>query len=364
MTADKGSVNKGTTPSRKDNSSIYYFKMLLFVSFCIFSVGGVMSFFRTEKRDLTISSLLNGNNQWKQQNSASFFSQHAQGQKPEALFISCSDSRVSPSAITQSRIGQLFEFRNIANLALSKDKSLQAVLHYAVSKLHIKHIIICGHYGCGGIQTAMKITDNNLQVESEISEWLKPIITLYKENKRLLSQLLDPEKRYKKLVELNVESQVTHLENSAFIKAFKRNNEMGMPIIHGAVYDLETGKLKFLGASLAVMSASVLKDKIGLEIKRLDRFAKSNNPFLFIGAHKKALEIKKLMKKLSDDDLLAGITQTDSELYLALNKKRTLPFSFWCPNLGGYFSRKSQTLLSLGPLDNEEKSSEYASLKC
>tara|TARA_B110000879_G_scaffold212092_1_gene306917 strand:- start:1524 stop:2486 length:963 start_codon:yes stop_codon:yes gene_type:complete len=310
---------------------------------------------RPETKNTTINSILNGNKQWQRKHSAAFFSQHSLGQKPEALFISCSDSRVTPSEISQSSIGKLFEFRNVANLTLAKDQSLQAVVRYAVSHLKIQHIIICGHYGCGGIKAAINIAEKNTPVETELSNWLKPIVTLYQDNKIILSEIKDSAQRYKRLVELNVNAQVSNLENIPFIKNIKHSNEKEIPIIQGAVYDLATGELKILNNAPPAISASKLKENIELQVLRLQQLSISKNPFLRIGAQEKYLAIQSAMQTLNHLTLPAAYEETDSTLYQALNKKRTLPFSFISIKQGSFFSSKSQTILSLQSTDENEE---------
>ena len=139
--------------------------------------------------------MLDGNRAWAQQclsESPEYFHDLASGQHPEYLWIGCSDSRVSADEITGTRPGEIFVHRNVANLVVHRDINVMAVLQYAVELLEIKHVIVCGHYGCGGIEAG------------PIDDWLKNIRDVYQRYQREIDNIKDPQKRAHRLAELNV----------------------------------------------------------------------------------------------------------------------------------------------------------------
>lgn len=166
-----------------------------------------------------------------------FFETHAETQKPEFLWIGCSDSRVPAEEITGTEPGELFVHRNIANLVLHTDFNMLSVLQYAVEVLKVRHVIVCGHYNCGGVKNAMSRKDLGL-----INKWLRNIKDVYRLNSRELEAIGDAQKRYDRLVELNVTEQVQNVAETSIVqKAWKSDQR---PTIHGWVYDLRTGYLK------------------------------------------------------------------------------------------------------------------------
>ncbi|MFT3932088.1 MAG: carbonic anhydrase [Chitinophagaceae bacterium] len=166
-----------------------------------------------------------------------YFSRLATNQEPEFLWIGCSDSRVPANKITGTNPGELFVHRNIANVVMDNDLNALSVIEYAVNYLKVKHIIVCGHYGCGGVKAAM--TDNSFGI---LDEWLLNIKKVYNSNRAEIDAIADPEQRTNLLVECNVKQQVINISKTASIqKAWKNNN---LPQIHGWVYDLKDGLLK------------------------------------------------------------------------------------------------------------------------
>jgi len=166
-----------------------------------------------------------------------YFHATAKDQKPEFLWIGCSDSRVPAEDITGTEPGELFVHRNIANLVLHTDFNVLSVLQYAVEALKVKHIIVCGHYNCGGVKNAMLRKDLGL-----INKWLRHIKDVYRQHARELETIGDEQARYDRLVELNVAEQVQNLAETSFVqKAWRRDQR---PCLHGWVYDLRTGYLK------------------------------------------------------------------------------------------------------------------------
>lgn len=182
--------------------------------------------------------LLNDNKHWaekKIKEDPGFFERLLHVQTPEFLWIGCSDSRVPPNEITQTEPGEIFIHRNVANLVVNTDVNLMSVLDYAVNHLKIKHVVVCGHYGCGGVKAAMSNGDFN-QV---LNMWLRNIKDIYRIHRKELEAEKDEEKRVNRLVELNVKEQVLNLAKTAIIqKAWAHENR---PELHGWVYDLHDG---------------------------------------------------------------------------------------------------------------------------
>lgn len=193
----------------------------------------------------TYYALLDGNKKWvkeRLEQDPEFFERLAKGQKPEVLWIGCSDSRVPATEITGTRPGDIFVHRNIANMVVHSDMNMLSVLDYAVNVLKVKHVIVCGHYGCGGVKAAMEHNQFGL-----IDNWLRFIKDVYRLHAEELDGIADTEERFKRLVELNVIEQVFDLTKTSIIQnAWANRNE---PRIHGWVYELSTGLIKDLGVS-------------------------------------------------------------------------------------------------------------------
>ena len=184
--------------------------------------------------------LLLANKAWVQDRlalSPDYFSRLADEQTPEYLWIGCSDSRVPAESITGAEAGELFVHRNIANQVSHTDFNLLSVLQFAVDVLKVKHIIVCGHYGCGGIKNA--ISHKHLGL---IDHWLGNIKDIYHAHKEELDNIADVDQRNRRMVELNVQSQLWHLAEFSIIQAaWQKENR---PFLHGWVYDLHTGYIK------------------------------------------------------------------------------------------------------------------------
>jgi carbonic anhydrase len=185
--------------------------------------------------------LLLENKAWAQEkieDDPEFFSRLSQIQTPEFLWIGCSDSRVPANEITNTQPGEIFVHRNIANLVVHTDVNLLSVLEYAVNYLKVKHVIVCGHYGCGGVKAAM----TNHDFKQVLNMWLRNIKDVYRLHRQELDGISEEEKRFDRLVELNVIEQVHHLAKTSIIqRAWKRDN---YPHIHGWVYSLNDGLIK------------------------------------------------------------------------------------------------------------------------
>lgn len=165
-----------------------------------------------------------------------FFKDSAKGQQPAFLWIGCADSRVPPNEITKTDPGQIFVHRNIANLVVQTDMNMLSVLQYAVEVLEVSHVIVCGHYGCGGVKTAMGQHQYGL-----IDNWLRQIKDTQNYYWKQLSEL-DEDARFDRLVELSVIEQVYNLGKTNIIQNAWANRKA--PYLHGWVYDIRTGYIK------------------------------------------------------------------------------------------------------------------------
>jgi carbonic anhydrase len=194
----------------------------------------------------TIKDLLNGNVEWVNntlERDPTFFDQLSEGQSPQFLWIGCSDSRVPATEITNALPGSIFVQRNIANMVVYTDTNLLSVVYYAVKVLKVKHIIVCGHYGCGGVQAAMSNEKFGF-----LDNWLMHIKDVYQTNQDELDKITDEKQRLDRYVELNVLEQVKNLSKVSFIQDSWDEGEF--PYIHGWVYSLKDGLIKDLGGSV------------------------------------------------------------------------------------------------------------------
>lgn len=172
-------------------------------------------------------------------NSPEFFKELSQGQNPDYLYIGCSDSRVPANEITGLDIGDLFVHRNIANLVPSNDLSSHSVLKYAIDVLKVKHIVVCGHYGCGGVHEAMQPHSHG-----ELDNWLRNVRDVYRFHFDELDSIKDEEKKYDRLVELNVIEQCVNIMKLSFLQ--QSYLDRALPLVHACVWDMRTGYLKDL----------------------------------------------------------------------------------------------------------------------
>lgn len=165
-----------------------------------------------------------------------FFEHLSKGQTPEFLYIGCSDSRVTAEEMTGILPGQMFVHRNIANLVPNNDSSSASVIEYAINHLQVKHVVVCGHYFCGGVKAAMQAQDLGI-----LNPWLRNIRDVYRLHKDELNAITDENKRYNRLVELNVEEQCFNVIKQAVYQ--KHYIKDGFPTVHGWVFDVASGKL-------------------------------------------------------------------------------------------------------------------------
>jgi len=186
--------------------------------------------------------LLGDNQRWVAERLAErpdYFTRLETGQDPEYVWIGCSDSRVPAETVTGCQPGELFVHRNVGNQVVHTDLNMLTVIFYAVERLRVKHIIVCGHYGCGGVAAAMSHHDFGL-----INRWLQNIKDCAERHQAELDGIADGEARSHRLVELNVIEQVEHLAKTSVIQRAWR--EEGRPWLHGWVYEMGTGRLKEL----------------------------------------------------------------------------------------------------------------------
>ena len=186
-----------------------------------------------------IEELLNNNKAFVEEElrrDPSYFEKLAEGQHPEFLWVGCSDSRVAPNLITATEAGDMFVHRNIANLVVQTDVNLLSVLQYAVDVLQVNHVIVCGHYGCGGVKAAMGHEHHGL-----IDNWLRTIKDTQNYYWKQL-QPLDEPARFDRLVELNVIEQVYNLGKTSTVQNAWMTH--GRPYLHGWVFDLGTGYIR------------------------------------------------------------------------------------------------------------------------
>lgn len=189
-----------------------------------------------------IKKLILENKAWAQSKieaDPEYFAKMARDQKPEYLWIGCSDSRVPPSEITNTDPGEMFVHRNIANLVVHTDINFLSVLQYAVENLKVRHVIVCGHYNCGGVRAAT--THQSLGL---IDNWVRNIEDTYFSHKVEVDAIKDEPSRVNRLVELSVMAQVRNLSHTSIIQRAWKTNQM--PYVHGWVYDINTGLIKQL----------------------------------------------------------------------------------------------------------------------
>ena len=182
--------------------------------------------------------IFENNRKWVAEKKATdqeFFEHLSHGQNPDFLYIGCSDSRVTAEEMMGAQAGEVFVHRNIANLVSNNDLNAMSVIKYAVAYLQVKHIVVCGHYGCGGVKASMEPQDLGI-----LNPWLRNIRDVYRLHREELNAL-EGNDRYMRLVELNVEEQCLNVMKTTVVqKTYQKN---GYPIVHGWVFDIRTGGL-------------------------------------------------------------------------------------------------------------------------
>lgn len=196
--------------------------------------------------DKLYANLLENNKRWVAKQleiDPEFFENLSKGQKPPLLWIGCADSRVPANEIIGAQPGEVFVHRNIANMVIHSDMNMLSVLDYAINVLEVKHVIVCGHYGCGGVQTAMKNAHIGI-----IDNWIRHIKDVYRLNQEELNAIADEKERFDRFVEINVIEQVKDLAKTSIVQgAWKNGKKFG---IHGWVYGIENGYIKDLNISM------------------------------------------------------------------------------------------------------------------
>ncbi len=187
---------------------------------------------------MDIKQIFENNRRWiaeKLKQDKDYFKNLSKGQTPEILYIGCSDSRVSAEELMGVQPGEVFVHRNIANMVPNTDLSVMSVINYAVSHLKVQHVVICGHYYCGGVKAAMQSADLGL-----LNPWLRNIRDVYRIHKKKLEVITDEEEKYRRLVELNVQEQCINLIKTPDVQ--KAYTERAFTV-HGWVFDIRTGML-------------------------------------------------------------------------------------------------------------------------
>jgi carbonic anhydrase len=192
------------------------------------------------------AKLLDNNKIWvesKLSQDPDFFKKLSSGQKPPVLWIGCADSRVPANEIIGAQPGEVFVHRNIANMVVHSDMNMLSVLDYAVNVLEVKHVIVCGHYGCGGVQTAM--TNKHVGL---IDNWIRHIKDVYRFHQDELNAIADEKQRFDRFVELNVVEQVLDLAKTSIVQgAWERGQNLH---VHGWVYDIRDGLINDLDITI------------------------------------------------------------------------------------------------------------------
>ncbi len=187
---------------------------------------------------MDLNKVFENNQKWikdKLDQDSDFFDSLGKGQSPELLYIGCSDSRVTAEDLMGLGPGDVFVHRNIANMVISIDLNVMSVVEYAVEYLKVNHIVVCGHFACGGVKAAMQSADLGL-----LNPWLRNIRDVYRIHRKELNAIEDEEKKYDRLVELNVQEQCINLIKTAAVQ--KAYRDRGLKV-HGWVFDVHSGKL-------------------------------------------------------------------------------------------------------------------------
>ena len=200
---------------------------------------------------MDLAHIFSNNQKWideKLKTDADYFKNLSQGQRPQVLYIGCSDSRVTAEELMGTKPGEVFVHRNIANMVPNTDLSAMSVINYAVSHLKVNHIVVCGHYYCNGVKAALQSADMGI-----LNPWLRNIRDVYRLHKAELDLITDEEAKYKRLVELNVQEQCVNIIKTSDVQKAYQDREF---TVHGWVFDIHTGKL----IDLKIDFDSILKE--------------------------------------------------------------------------------------------------------
>lgn len=207
---------------------------------------------------MDIKQIFSNNKDWvnsKLEINPDYFNHLSEGQSPEILYIGCSDSRVTAEELMGINPGEAFVHRNIANMVPNTDLNSMSVIEYAVAHLKVNHIVVCGHYYCGGVKAAMQAQDLGV-----LNPWLRSIRDVYRLHRKELNTIADEDEKYKRLVELNVQEQCVNVIKTAVVQKAYRDRKIS---VHGWVFDIHSGKL----IDLNINFEEILKDI--MEIYRL-----------------------------------------------------------------------------------------------
>jgi carbonic anhydrase len=202
----------------------------------------------------TFDQIFKNNEAWvadKLAQDPAYFENLSKGQNPEILYIGCSDSRVTAEDLMGAQPGEIFIHRNIANMVISVDLNVMSVINYAVRHLKVKDIIVCGHYECGGVKASMQAADLGI-----LNPWLRNIRDVYRTHFDELEQITDTQKKFNRLVELNVQEQCVNLIKTAAVQSAYK--ERGLKV-HGWVFDIHTGKIIDLKIDFPHILADIMK---------------------------------------------------------------------------------------------------------
>lgn len=215
---------------------------------------------------MDVKRIFKNNENWIQEKlkeDANYFKKLNEGQNPSVLYVGCSDSRVTAEELMGMKPGEVFVHRNIANIVNAIDLNAQSVINYSVNHLKVKHIVICGHYSCGGVKAAMEAKDLGI-----LNPWLRNIRDVYRHHKSELNSIEDEQKRYDRLVELNVEEQCVNVLKMAAVQKARVNRGIE---IHGWVFDMRTGRI----IDLKIDFDAILNEI--MEIYRLEKEGESDS---------------------------------------------------------------------------------------
>jgi len=203
---------------------------------------------------MDFKNIYKNNEKWIQEKLAldpQYFEKLSKGQSPDILYIGCSDSRVTAEDLMGANPGEVFIHRNIANMVISIDLNIMSVLNYAVRHLKVNHVVVCGHYECGGVKAAMTPADMGI-----LNPWLRNIRDVYRLHQEELDKITDTQNRYNRLIELNVQEQCVNLIKTATVQ--EAHKERGL-IVHGWVFDIHTGKIIDLNIDFPAILKDIMK---------------------------------------------------------------------------------------------------------
>lgn len=201
---------------------------------------------------MDFNSIFERNKIWikeKLDQDSSYFEKLAKGQNPQILYIGCSDSRVTAEELMGMGPGDVFVHRNIANMVPNTDLNVMSVIEYAVEHLKVDHVIVCGHYECGGVKAAMQSADLGI-----LNPWLRNIRDVYRSHSRELEYITDEPKRYRRLVELNVQEQAINVLKTAVVQRAAKQRGI---TVHGWVFDLASGEIVDLGIDFTTILSGI-----------------------------------------------------------------------------------------------------------